>query len=264
MPKQLWKEMTSTEIDRADTSNWIAILPIAAIEQHGPHLPISTDTCIAEGMISRVLEVMSPEIPATFLPVQAIGKSNEHDASPGTLTFSWKNSVNSWLEIGKSVHRSGVKKIILISSHGGNVPIIDIVCRELRIQFDMLAVGTTWARFGQPTGLYSDRETAIGIHGGEIETSIMLHLRPDLVNMELAENFNSLQEKLIEEYHHLRAYGQHQFGWKAQDLNPQGVVGNAAQATAEKGYASIDHAASGFVKLLEDVNKFNVRNLWTP
>lgn len=264
LPRRFWHEMTSFDFAEADTSDWIAVLPVAAIEQHGPHLPVFTDTCIAEGQIARVLELLPRHLPVTFLPVQAIGKSNEHVSSPGTLTLSWETATRAWEEIGESVHRAGLRKMVIVTSHGGNVSLMDIVARELRVRFDMLVTATSWARFGQPHGLFDDAEFTYGIHGGDIETSIMLHLRPDLVRMERAADFRSAQLDFLKEFKHLRGHGPAQFGWKAQDLNPAGTVGNAAAATAAKGEASLDHAARGFVELLADIHAFDPARLWRP
>lgn len=264
LPRRYWHEMSAREFAGSDTSNWIAVLPVAAIEQHGPHLPVYTDTCIAEGQIQRVIELLPDAVQATFLPVQAIAKSNEHISSAGTLTLDWDTVTRAWLDIGDSVARAGVRKLVIVTSHGGNVPIMDIVARELRIRHDMLAVATGWARFGQPEGVFPAEEFVYGIHGGDVETSIMLHLRPDLVAMEHARDFRSTQHDLIAEMKHLRVHGPVQYGWKAQDLNPAGTVGNAAAATAEKGRLSLDHAARGFVELLGDVASFDLARLWTP
>jgi creatinine amidohydrolase len=262
--RRYWTEMTTRDFADSDTAPWIAVLPVAAIEQHGPHLPVYTDTCIAEGMIRRVIELLPADMPVTFLPVQAVGKSNEHISSPGTLTSTWATTTKLWLEIGDSVHRAGLEKLIIVNSHGGNVPMVDIVTRELRVRHDMLAVGTAWSRFGQPEGISAPEEALYGIHGGDIETSIMLHLRPDLVKMDLAEDFHSTQLDFIREFKHLRAHGLSQFGWKAQDLNPKGTVGNAKAATADKGKAVVDHQARAFVELCADVHAFDPARLWTP
>jgi creatinine amidohydrolase len=261
LPRRLWPEMTAFDFAEADTSSWIAVLPVAAIEQHGPHLPVFTDTCIAEGQIRRTLELLPDHLPVTFLPVQAIAKSNEHIASPGTLTLDWDTVTRAWLEIGDSVARAGLRKLVIVTSHGGNVPIMDIVARELRIRHGMLAVATGWSRFGQPGGVFPDEEFVYGIHGGDVETSIMLHLRPDLVRMEKALDFRSTQHRMIAEMKQLRVHGPVQFGWMAGDLNPAGAVGNAAAATAEKGALSLDHAARGFVDLLADVHRFDLADL---
>jgi creatinine amidohydrolase len=264
LPHRFWHEMTTRDFADSDTSAWIAVLPVAAIEQHGPHLPVYTDTCIAEGMVARVIELLPADLPVTFLPVQAVGKSNEHISSPGTLTSTWETTTKLWLDIGDSVHRAGVNKLIVINSHGGNVPMVDIVTRELRVRHDMLVVGTAWSRFGQPEGISAPEEALYGIHGGDIETSIMLHFRADLVKMDLAEDFRSAQLDFISELKHLRAHGPVQFGWKAQDLNPKGTVGNATAATADKGKAVVEHQARAFVELCADVHAFDPGRLWTP
>jgi creatinine amidohydrolase len=264
LPKHFWHDMTTVDFEQSACENWIAVLPVAAIEQHGPHLPIVTDTAIAEGQIKRVLELMPGDLPATFLPVQAVGKSDEHISSPGTLTLSWETVTRCWLEIGESVARAGVRKLVLINSHGGNVPILDIVARELRVKHDMFVTATNWLRFGQPDGLFPEKEFSYGIHGGDIETSLMLHLRPDLVRMDLAEDFSSEQQSYLQEFKHLRGHGKAQYGWKAQDLNPTGALGNASLATAEKGRLSLDHAANGFIDLLRDVDAFGLDRLWSP
>jgi creatinine amidohydrolase len=262
LPRRYWQDMTTRDFAESDTSGWIAVLPVAAIEQHGPHLPVYTDTCIAQGMIRHAVELLPDNLPVTFLPVQSVGKSNEHISSPGTLTSTWDTTTKLWLDIGESVRRAGVRKLIVVNSHGGNVPMVDIVARELRVRHDMLVVATAWSRFGQPEGISAVEESFYGIHGGDIETSIMLHLRHDLVRMGEARDFRSSQLDFIAEFRQLRAHGPVQFGWKAQDLNSEGVVGNAAAATAEKGKAVVEHQAKAFVDLCADVHAFDMKRLF--
>ncbi len=264
LPRHFWHEMTTEDFKDPSRGNWIAVLPVAAIEQHGPHLPVVTDTAIADGQVQRVLELLPDDLPATFLPTQQVGKSDEHISSPGTLTLSWDTVTRCWIEIGECVARAGVRKMVLINAHGGNVPILDIVARELRVNHDMFVTATNWLRFGQPEGLFSKEELSFGIHGGDIETSLMLHLRPDLVQMDRAQDFKSQQQDYQKEFKHLRGHGKAQYGWKAQDLNPLGALGNAEIATAEKGRLSLDHAAKGFIDLLRDVETFDLNRLWKP
>jgi len=264
LPRRFWHEMTTVDFAAAPGGGWIAVLPVCAVEQHGPHLPVWTDTCIAEGMIRRALELMPADLPVTVMPMQAVGKSDEHIASPGTLTLAWDTLTRVLTEIGDGVARAGIAKLILINSHGGNVPVLDVVARDMRVRHDMLCVATSWSRFGYPEGLFPPEEALYGIHGGDFETSMMLALRPDLVRMELARDFHSAQLDFLAEFRHLRGHGPAQFGWKTQDLNPLGAMGNAANATAEKGRLVVEHQAAGFVELCRDVARFDVGRLWRP
>jgi creatinine amidohydrolase len=259
--KSFWEEMTTTDFAADDAGQWIGVLPIAAIEQHGPHLPLATDTAIARGLVRRVVELLPPDIPALFLPVQAVGKSNEHIDHPGTLTLSWDNATKCWLDIGASVARAGLRKLVIVTSHGGNVPVMDIVARELRVSHHMLVVTTSWARMGVPDGVLGHGERSYGIHGGEEETSIMLALHPDLVRMGEARDFRSAQQSHERDFARLRGHGPVQFGWKMADLNRDGAAGNAAAATADKGRAIIDHQARGFIDVLRDVHAFDLARL---
>jgi creatinine amidohydrolase len=261
MRKLYWSELTSSEFAGLDPQSTIAVLPIAAIEQHGPHLPVSTDTVIAEGMIAEVVKQLPSELSILILPTQAIGKSNEHLRSPGTLTLSAETAIGAWTQIGESIFRAGLRKLIMINSHGGNVDVINIVARELRVRCAMLAVASQWSRLGRPTGLFSDHELAVGIHAGDVETSLMLHFRPELVRMDKAADFVPLTSEMLESFALLRPTGFNAFGWLAQDLNASGAAGNASRATAEKGRLTAEFAAREFIKLLRDVSRFSLDRL---
>jgi creatinine amidohydrolase len=179
----------------------------------------------------------------------------------GTQTLGYGEAIERWLGIAGKLSRQGIRKFVMLNAHGGNAPLMTVVATEARVRFNMLAVATSWTRFGLPDGLISPEEKAIDIHGGDIETSVMLALHPDRVDMAKAANFPSRQYDFAARYKHLRAYGPHAFGWKMSDLNDKGVAGNAAKATAEKGEALIAHAVKGLVELLEDVDAFDVDTL---
>jgi creatinine amidohydrolase len=264
LPRPFWKDMTTLDFSASDTSGWIALLPVCAIEQHGPHLPVATDTTINEGNVAAMLTKLPAGLPVTVLPTQAIGKSNEHIHSPGTLTLSYETLARVIIEIGESVHRAGVRKLVLANSHGGNIAVLDIVARELRVRHDMLVVVASWSRLGQPQGIFSEWEQAYGIHGGDMETSVMLALTPDVVKMDKAEKFHSLQERLAQGHKHLRAHGTAAFGWIAQDLGPHGTVGDASIATVEKGLKTIEVVTDKMIELLQDVHAFDLGLLYTP
>ena len=260
MRKTQWLQLTTEEFAALDPEKTIAVLPIAAIEQHGPHLAVSTDTIIGQGMVDAVIARLPEDLSVLFLPVQAVGKSNEHIRSHGTITYTAETAQRVWTEIGESVARAGVRKMVIVTSHGGNVDTMRVVARELRVNCQMLCVTTGW-RFGVPKGLFSDQETLHGIHAGDIETSLMLYFRPDLVDMGKAKLFPSKAAAMEKDYAHLRPAGQHGFGWIAQDLNRDGAVGDASAATAEKGRLTAEHQADGFIALLRDVARFPLEEL---
>lgn len=242
----------TTEDFGPDAEQWVAVIPTAAVEQHGPHLPLGTDAMIAEGMVETVVQRLPESCPATFLPVLPVGKSNEHAAFNGTLTLGWESAIRSFVEIGASVARTGVRRIVFVNAHGGNTALLDVVTMEMRARFDVLCVHSAWLRFGDG-GTVDPDERTIGIHGGLIETSLMLNFRPGLVRKELAATFNSRQTELTAEHAFLCAHGPHAFAWQAQDLNPAGAVGNAAAASAELGAAIARHQADCFITLLQEV-----------
>ncbi|EKF58846.1 putative creatinine amidohydrolase [Agrobacterium albertimagni AOL15] len=244
-----------------DRRDWIAVLPLGAHEQHGPHLPFETDTIIADGIMRRVAEALPSYLPVTILPAEPVGYSIEHMDVKGSRTLTYDAAINRWLDIAEDLNRQGIRKLVLMNAHGGNSPLLTIVATEARVRFNMLVVATSWTRFGQPEGWITPEAKAIDIHGGDIETSVMLALAPDRVDMTKAESFPSRQSDFAARFRHLRAYGPHAFGWKMSDLNSQGVAGNAAAATAERGERLLDHAVAGVLELLEDVHAFDIATL---
>jgi creatinine amidohydrolase len=236
----------------------IAILPLGAHEYHGPHLPLETDTLIAEGIAARLRAALPARFDVVFLDADPIGYSVEHSDRPGTRSLSFNEAVEGWLDIAANLASSGIRKLILLNAHGGNSPLLTVVATEARVRFHMLCVATSWTRFGIPEEVISPEAKATDIHGGDIETSVMLALHPDLVDMAKAANFPSRQTAFARDFHHLRAYGPHAFGWMMRDLNPDGAAGNAAAASAEKGEKLIAHAVRGLAELVEDVDRFDL------
>lgn len=261
--KLWWGDFTARQFEGLDPEKTIAVLPVAATEQHGPHLPVATDYAIMEGMLATVFPLIADDLDVRFLPIQCVGKSNEHIRVPGTLTISATTLIDQWCDLGDAVARAGIRKLVIVNSHGGNEEIMGIVAREMRVRHDMLATKTSWMRFGLPDGLYSDVERQFGIHGGDVETSLMLHFRPETVDMELAQDFPSRVVDARAEFGHLAHTGTHAFAWIAGDLHPDGVVGEAAQATAEKGAETARHQAEGFVELLNDVRTARIADWLT-
>ena len=239
------------------------MLPLAATEQHGPHLPLRTDVLIAQAFLARVQELLPTRIPATFLPVEEIGISTEHTDYPGTLTLAPEQALRNWAAIGESVARAGIRKLVMVTSHGGNSAAMTIVAQELRAKHGLLAVTTAWSRFGVPDGLFAPQELRHGIHGGAVETSIMLARYPHQVRKEAIANFVPSSMAMEAQYRRLSTQRPAPFAWQAQDLHPSGAAGDATQASAEKGERLLDYGARAFCELLEDVDRFDLNMLAT-
>jgi creatinine amidohydrolase len=261
LPPRDWTEMCWPEIGTGEAARWIAVLPLAATEQHGPHLPLGTDVMIAEAYLERVRELLPATLSVTFLPIERIGVSTEHIDFPGTLTLPSEVALKSWTAIGESVARAGVKKLVIVTSHGGNSAAMNLVAQDLRATCKILVVTTAWSRFGVPQGLFSDEELRHGIHGGAVETSIMLARYGEHVRKEKIADFPPASIAMEKKFRHLSAHRPAPFAWQAQDLHPSGAAGDATKATPEQGERLIEHGARAFIELLDDVDKFDVRGL---
>jgi creatinine amidohydrolase len=253
--KRFWAELATTEIAALPAGRAIAILPVAATEQHGPHLPLSVDTAILDGIIGASLEIMPAELPVLFLPTLAIGKSNEHARYPGTLTLGAETLLRVWREIAASVAAAGVRKLVLFNSHGGQSALMEVAVRDIREAHDMLAFAVNWYMLGLPEGMYGEAELRHGIHGGDLETSMMLALSPDKVRMAKAASVDSATEALARDFPDIGLAGPARIGWMTQDMNPAGACGDASRATAEKGRATIAHVARRFVEVLGEIDR---------
>ena len=258
-----WWNLSSAEFAANDMSKVVAILPVGAVEQHGPHLPVRVDAAINAGIIERAVALMPADLQLLVMPAIPVGKSDEHLAFPGTLTLSLDTLLKVWFELAESAHRAGCRKIILFNSHGGQMHALEILCRMLRIRLGMLAVACSWFRTTALGDIFSESEIRHGIHAGEIETSAMLHLLPDLVAMDRAADFVPLSVAIEASESMLTPEGKVGFGWQAQDLHPSGACGNAAAADAERGAEIIERAARALVTLAGDVAAFPMERLTT-
>jgi creatinine amidohydrolase len=261
VPPRDWTDIHWPDIARAVPARWIAVLPLAATEQHGPHLPLGTDVMIAKAYLAKVCELLPDTLPATFLPLQEIGISTEHIDYPGTLTLPTEVALKTWMMLGESVARAGIKKLIMVTSHGGNSAAMSLVAQDLRARHRMLVVTTAWSRFGAPEGLFSADELRHGIHGGAIETSIMLARHPDTVRNHEIANFLPASIAMEKDYRWLSTQRPAPFAWQAQDLHPSGAAGDATMASAEKGLRLIDHGARAFCELLNEIDNFDANGL---
>jgi creatinine amidohydrolase len=265
-PSRYWAHWSTRDFsvlrDAGQLASTIAVLPVAAIEQHGPHLPLNVDTALVDGVVAATVPYVRDDVPALFLPTQAVGFSPEHALFPGTLTLKADTVIRLWTELGESVAATGVRKLVLLNAHGGQVGLLDVVARDLRARLGMLVYSINW--FGLPlvgpagddvNALFSAHEHRFGIHAGDIETSMMLALAPGLVDMAQAQNFASTSEARARDFPLLGNGKSAKLAWQMQDYNPAGAVGNAAAATAEKGRAVLDAAGRALAQALAEIHQ---------
>jgi creatinine amidohydrolase len=265
-PSRYWAHWSTRDFsvlrDAGQLASTIAVLPVAAIEQHGPHLPLNVDTALVDGVVAATVPYVRDDVPALFLPTQAVGFSPEHALFPGTLTLKADTVIRLWTELGESVAATGVRKLVLLNAHGGQVGLLDVVARDLRARLGMLVYSINW--FGLPlvgpagddvNALFSAHEHRFGIHAGDIETSMMLALAPGLVDMAQAQDFASTSEARARDFPLLGNGKSAKLAWQMQDYNPAGAVGNAAAATAEKGRAVLDAAGRALAQALAEIHQ---------
>lgn len=249
---RFWQEMTAGDF-RTLPPDAVAILPVAATEQHGPHLPAGTDHLILDGIL-RAAARSGLDADAVALPVQPVGWSPEHGRFPGTLSLDADLLARAWTDLGAWTKRSGLTRLLILNSHGGNPPAIDIAAMRLRAEHDLLAVKSHWETLADPAGVAPPGAPLLDWHGGWIETSVMLHLHPSLVRMEEAANAP------LRYPGGLPPHGAAPWAWMTDDLNPTGVLGDPTMADPERGRALVERAGSGLGALLLRMQ----RTAWPP
>jgi creatinine amidohydrolase len=261
---RFWADLTTLDFAGLDPASTVAVLPVAATEQHGPHLPLSVDQTIADAIVAAALPLLPDALPALFLPTQAIGYSPEHSKFRGTLTLSFDTVLATWIEIGGCVAAAGVKKLVLFNTHGGQASLMDIAARELRTRHDLIVYSASWWNLplGESVnGLFTPQEHRFGVHAGEIETSIMLAARAQFVEMARAQDFQSTSQARAVANPILGNGVSAKLGWQMQDYNVHGAAGNAAAATAEKGRAVLGAAGKQLALLLQEISSLPLSTL---
>jgi creatinine amidohydrolase len=251
-----WAELNTRDFSALDPARTVAVLPLGATEQHGPHLPLSVDSVLVEGVVNAALSHLTLLDPVLVLPTQTVGLSTEHTAFAGTLHVSPQTLIQVWCDIGASVARAGVKKLLMFNAHGGNVGLMDVVARELRAQHGLIVYSSSWYNLPLDASVmaqFSAQEHRFGVHAGDLETSMMLALSPSRVNMQAAQNFHSSSQERAKHFAVLGDGKSAKLGWHMQDYNPQGAAGNAAAATALKGEALVHSAGEQLARLLKEL-----------
>lgn len=234
------------------------LVAIGAIEQHGPHLPLSVDWIIADAVAQAVVDQAGDELPIWLLPTMPFSKSNEHAWSKGTIWLSQQTMMRVLDDIGRCVAESGAKRIVFLNGHGGNSTLLNVVCRELRLSYGLLTFlvhpFVPPAYSAPDPDAANSTELGMGIHGGLDETSVMLHLRPQDVDMSKA--VRNVPEWMTE-HDHVKFGGSVQFGWLSNDFGDVGHIGDPTGATAERGAKLFDDSVSFIIEQLRDIVHFD-------
>jgi creatinine amidohydrolase len=266
LPSRYWADLATTDFAVLDPASTVALLPVGATEQHGPHLPLAVDQCLVDGIVARALPRLAAGLPVLVLPTQQVGYSPEHAAFAGTLTLSLNTVVATWVELGECVARAGVRKLLLFNSHGGQASLLDIVARELRGRCGLIVWGCSWWNLplgDAVNGLFSADEHRFGVHGGDIETSMMLALRPASVRQAQLGDFDSASRQRAAQFPILGNGRSAKLGWHMQDYNRQGAAGNAAAASAAKGEALLAAAGEQLASLLQEISSLPLDTIAT-
>jgi creatinine amidohydrolase len=247
-----WEQLSTTDFDGGRLASAVAVLPVAAIEQHGPHLPLGTDAILTDGVFASAAARIPNHLDVLVLPTQRVGLSPEHVSFPGTLTLSAETAIAAWTEIGRSVARAGIKRLMILNGHGGQSGLVDVVATRLRAEAGLCVLRCTYFALAGPEDALPEREWRFGLHGGTLETALMLHLAPDLVRMAHAADFSNSGEAMALGNRYLEAEGATGLGWMAEDLNPSGVTGDASAATPELGARLLDHIGARLAGLIAE------------
>jgi creatinine amidohydrolase len=252
-----WHTQTTIEAAELAGRDPVVVLPLAAIEQHGPHLPLSTDLDIGLGLLADACRRLSPDVPVSVLPPHTSGASREHARFPGTLSLDPELVTETIRQHGAAIAATGIRRLVLFNSHGGNTGALDLAALALREDHGLLVVKASYFAFSRPPhSALPDTEWRHGLHGGAVETAMMLHLRPDLVTREAIKAFRSLGHDLEESTRRLGPEGEASFAWLAGDLNVEGVTGDATLATAELGAQLVGHYGQVLAEVIEDARAF--------
>lgn len=254
---RLLEELAGPAVARILTSDSVLVLPTGAIEHHGEHLPLATDRITAEAVATAAVgRAVDRGVDAWLLHPLAYTKSDEHSWAPGTMWLTAETLMATLVDLGRSIATTPARKLVFLNGHGGNVALLQVALRELRRRFGLQ---TFFMGYPVPAGdgVEGPDELGMGIHGGHGETSLMLHLRPDLVDLSHARR--TVPEHLAE----VPRIGFHStpviLGWLSDDFDPSGVIGDPTAATAERGAQIFETAVEESARSLEEIARFRPR-----
>jgi len=249
--------LTSPEIAALPKDQAAVVLSIASVEQHGPHLPVITDSLVGQTVLAKALEQLDPSVNVWVAPPLCYGKSNEHRPFAGTLTLSAQTLAAVVRDIALSLARAGFRRLVLLNSHGGNPPVLDFIARDLHEETGMMLFSIMISRMGVDEGVDDRQELAWGMHAGDAETSWVLALAPELVHMDRTAELGDYP-RMQDGIQHLAVRGPVGFSWLTADLSTQGVLGDPRSATAEKGWQYLEPTIAKLAAVMSDIAVFEM------
>ncbi|MFM7535530.1 MAG: creatininase family protein [Acidimicrobiales bacterium] len=252
--RRLLGDLAAPDVAAALHERSIVVVPIGAVEQHGPHLPLATDTIVVEAYAEALAGQVGERLDLWFLPPLAISKSNEHAWAPGTVWLGPETVLAILRDIGRSLRMLPTRKVVFLNGHGGNTSLLDVACRELRLHDGLQTFLVHPFLPADHGGAGDPAEHGMGIHGGVSETSLLLHLRPELVHLDRAAPALPV---VLDGFRHLRFGGPVGFGWLSDDLHPSGVIGDPTLASAERGAAEFAAGLQFLVEAFEEIARFS-------
>ena len=251
---RLLGDLSALQLSAELSKDSIIVLPLGAIEQHGPHLPLNTDFVVADAVSRAAVENFGAETNAWLLPTLPFTKSNEHAWAAGTMWLSATTMMAVIDDIGRCVASTPAKKIMFINGHGGNSALMAMMNRELRLKYGLQTFLAHPHMPADQGGSSAESELGMGVHGGVDETSVMLHLRPDLVDMSLA--VRRVPEGLAKN-EQVKFGGRVAFGWLSNDFFPEGHIGDPTGASAELGASMFTSAVDSLGIAMKEISRFD-------
>lgn len=262
--KGQWTDLSSPAF-RDLSAATVCVLPLGATEQHGPHLPVSVDSDLANAVLSQAMDRIAPGLSVLVLPLLSITCSTEHLRFPGTLSLRPTTLLSVLSDIAESIVANGLERLVLFNAHGGNRALLEVAAREMRIRHNMIVATASWFDFASTEGLFNPEQLKMDLHAGESETAPMLAICPDRVDMSKAADFKPAMLGWAKTAPTIGLTGQPaRPAWIIGDLNSDGVCGNAAAAKAETGRALLASAAQGFALFLQEFATFEHRSAGKP
>lgn len=251
--------MTTTQIAAIDKRDALVVVPIGAVEQHGPHLPCWTDSLLAEEITRRAVDAAPAHVNVWHLPVLPIGKSTEHAGFPGTIALSTETLLAVCRDVGRSVADAGFRKLAFLNGHGGQPQLLEVVARDIRAETGLEVYPIFPYRLGRPDGLdVEPDEESWGIHGGQIETSLVLAIAPESVHLDAVEPDGVEVRRRFADYELLSLEGAFPMAWLTRDLSVNGTIGDPRKADPRIGAAILDHLAKGIARLFAEICAFEL------